>query len=120
MSRSGRIIYAVDSQALFPYKAGARRLCESTTIPKTQAPKEITMPRPNHPTRQQLRYRRLFIYSIIAIALVSTLSTFGCGKMSGGSSLHVKSATTGEKDLVAKSGYAFAVTKSFTDINGKI
>ena len=31
----------------------------------------------------------------------------------------MKSATTGEKDLAIKSGFAFAVTKTFTDVNGK-
>jgi hypothetical protein len=40
--------------------------------------------------------------------------------MGGASSLHLKSAVTGEKDVSVKSSYAFAVTKSFTDINGKI
>jgi len=40
--------------------------------------------------------------------------------MSGSNSIHVKSATTGEKDLPVKSSYAFAVTKTFTDINNKI
>src|ERR1043166_7014740 len=44
----------------------------------------------------------------------------GCGNGAGGNSLHVKSAATGEKDLAIKSSYAFAVTKTFTDINNKI
>jgi len=50
---------------------------------------------------------------------MTALAMSGCGA-GGGNSLHIKSATTGEKDLSAKSGYAFAVTKSFTDVNGKI
>ena len=78
------------------------------------------MPRYNLRTRQQFSQRRLSIFSIAAIALISTLSIFGCGKMGGGNSIHVKSATTGEKDLPVKSSYAFAVTKTFTDINNKI
>ena len=40
--------------------------------------------------------------------------------MGGGNSMHVKSAATSDKDLPVKSSYAFAVTKSFTDINNKI
>ena len=40
--------------------------------------------------------------------------------MGGANSIHVKSATAGDKDLLVKSSYAFAVTKTFTDINGKI
>ena len=78
------------------------------------------MPRYNHRTRQQSNRRRLAIYSIAAIALISALSSFGCGKAGGGNSIHVKSATTGNKDLPVKSSYAFAVTKTFTDINNKI
>ena len=78
------------------------------------------MPRHNQRTRQHLNERRLYVYSIAAIALISALSIFGCGKMGGGNSIHVKSATTGEKDLPVKSSYAFAVTKTFTDINNKI
>ena len=48
------------------------------------------------------------------------LLLFGCGKVTGGNSIHVKSPTTGEKDLAIKSGYAFPVTKTFTDVNNKI
>jgi hypothetical protein len=44
----------------------------------------------------------------------------GCGKSAGGDSIHVKSTATGEKDLAIKSSYAYAVTKTFTDINNKI
>jgi len=39
---------------------------------------------------------------------------------SGSASVHVKSSATGERDFAPKSSYAFAVTKSFTDINGKM
>jgi len=78
------------------------------------------MPRHKHRISQQLNHRRLSIYSILAIALISTLSVFGCGKMGGGNSIHVKSATTGDKDLPVKSSYAFAVTKTFTDVTGKM
>jgi len=78
------------------------------------------MPRHNHRSGQQFDRRQLFVFSILAIALIGTLSIFGCGKMGGANSIHVKSATTGYKDLPVKSSYAFAVTKTFTDINGKI
>ena len=79
------------------------------------------MPRHNHRTLQHLNERRLYVYSIAAIALISALSIFGCAKLGGGAnSIRVKSATTGEKDLPVKSSYAFAVTKTFTDINNKI
>ena len=57
-----------------------------------------------------------FIVSLFAFA---ALLFAGCGK-SVGSGLHVKSASTGEKDLPVKTSYAFAVTKSFTDASGKI
>jgi len=57
----------------------------------------------------------LFLFTI-AFSLVFA----GCGKGVGGNSLHIKSAATGEKDFANKSSYAFAVTKTFTDINNKI
>ena len=78
------------------------------------------MPRHHHRTRQHINRRQFFLFSIATIAVISTLSIFGCGKMTGSNALHVKSATTGDKDLAIKSGYAFAVTKTFTDVNGKI
>jgi hypothetical protein len=59
----------------------------------------------------------LFLVSLIAAI---ALSMAGCGKGGGGNSLHVKSPATGEKEMPLKSSYAFAVTKSFTDIAGKI
>ena len=63
--------------------------------------------------------RRSFISIFIAIG-IATLSFSACSKGSGGNSLHVKSAASGDKELPVKSGYAYAVTKSFTDINQKI
>lgn len=78
------------------------------------------MPRHNHRIRQRFNRRQFFFLSIAAIALVGTLSIFGCGKMGGGNSIHVKYATTGDKDLPVKSSYAFAVTKTFTDVAGKM
>lgn len=60
-----------------------------------------------------------FIFPSVLIIFALALLLSGCSK-GGGSGLHVKSPAVGEKDVVAKSGYAFAVTKSFTDINQKI
>ena len=60
------------------------------------------------------------VVRILIFAISTVLGLAGCSKSSGGNAIHVKSATTGEKDLAIKSGYAFPVTKSFTDINGKI
>lgn len=59
-------------------------------------------------------------FTIVALALAGALFLAGCDKSSGGSGIHVKSPATGEKDMAVKSGYAFAVTKTFTDINNKI
>jgi hypothetical protein len=64
--------------------------------------------------------RQLFVFTIPAVAMMTALAMSGCGKGGGSNGLHVKSAITGEKDLAIKSGYAFPVTKTFTDINGKI
>jgi hypothetical protein len=62
---------------------------------------------------------RRFTLGLALIVLASTLFVSACSK-SGGSGLHVKSPATGEKDIAVKSSYAFAVTKTFTDINNKI
>ena len=63
---------------------------------------------------------RSFFISILIAVSIAALSLSGCSKGGGGNSLHVKSPAAGEKDLALKSGYAYAVTKSFTDINQKI
>ena len=63
--------------------------------------------------------RRLCISFCLAVSVVA-LSLSACSKGSSSNSLHVKSPAGGEKDLAVKSGYAFAVTKSFTDINQKV
>src|ERR1700716_4216191 len=61
--------------------------------------------------------RQLFLAScLIALALFFG----GCGKGAGGNSMQLKSPVTGDKDMPVKSGYAFAVTKTFTDTSGKI
>ncbi|MGZ5484233.1 MAG: hypothetical protein ACXWID_19940 [Pyrinomonadaceae bacterium] len=65
--------------------------------------------------RTLANYRVSFFIVIVAVAL----SLASCSN-SGGNSLHVKSPAAGDKDLAIKSGYAYAVTKSFTDINQKI
>jgi len=72
------------------------------------------MPRLLEQHRATTRFALLFSLFVITGLLLS-----GCSQ-TGGSGLHVKSAATGEKDLAVKSGYAFAVTKTFTDTEGKI
>lgn len=59
-------------------------------------------------------------FACCLIAIGSALLFAGCGKSAGANSIHVKSTATGEKDLAIKSSYAYAVTKTFTDINNKI
>ena len=68
---------------------------------------------PLHPSR------RSFISILVAVS-IAALALFGCSKGSGGNSIHVKSAASGDKELPVKSSYAYPVTKSFTDINQKI
>lgn len=63
---------------------------------------------------------RSIVFPLCLIALAFTLFMAGCSKGAGGNGLHVKSPATGEKDLAVKSGYAFAVTKTFTDTSNKI
>ena len=72
------------------------------------------MPRPPHHSRLS----QTFTLASCLVALALLLSA--CGKTAGGNAVHVKSNVTAEKDLAIKSAYAFPVTKSFTDINGKL
>jgi hypothetical protein len=62
--------------------------------------------------------RRLGV-SLVMLVLC-TLAVQSCGKTASSNLVHIKSSLTGEKDLAIKSGYTFAITKSFTDINGKM
>ena len=64
---------------------------------------------------------RTFLRQIIFTSCLIAFALFigGCGKGAGGS-MQVKSPATGDKDLAVKSGYAFAVTKSFTDTANNI
>ena len=55
----------------------------------------------------------------LAIAIFA-IAQAGCGKTASTNALHIKSGTTGEKDVAIKAGYAFPVTKSFTDVNQKL
>ena len=55
----------------------------------------------------------------VSCLLTLTLFVGGCSKNGGGNML-VKSPATGEKELPQKSGYAFAVNKTFTDTSGNI
>ena len=66
-------------------------------------------------------FERTFLRRIIfALGLIALALFVGSCSKGGGGGLHVKSAATGEKDLATRSGYAFAVTKTFTDAAGKM
>lgn len=67
-----------------------------------------------------LNLSRRLVTSLSIAMLAGVVLTSGCSKGSGGNNLHVKSAASGDQDLDVKSSYAFAVTKSFTDINQNI
>ena len=54
------------------------------------------------------------------LVLAGALLLESCSKSVGTNSLNVKSAATGDKVFVLKSGYTFPVTKTFTDAAGKI
>lgn len=71
-------------------------------------------------SRSKHRFNRSVSVTLAVLAMSTLLALGGCGKSAGGNAIHIKSATTGEKDLAIKSGYAFPVTKTFTDINGKM
>jgi len=56
----------------------------------------------------------------LVATIVSAFLLIGCANSSGGNELHVKSAAAGDKDVVTKTAFADPVTKTFTDINGKM
>jgi len=56
-----------------------------------------------------------FLFVIIFALLI-----VGCSRTGGSTELHVKSAAAGDKDVATKSAFADPVTKTFTDINGKM
>lgn len=69
----------------------------------------------------RLSVNRKFIMTCAALGLLLCALLFqSCGQATSSNVVHVKSSATGEKDLAIKSGYAFAITKTFTDINGKM
>jgi hypothetical protein len=57
--------------------------------------------------------------NVLVTLFLFTLLFQGCGQTASSNIVHIKSSATGEKDLAIKSGYAFAITKSFSDLNGK-
>ncbi len=59
-------------------------------------------------------------FGVLLLIVISTLLIIGCGNNPGGNELHVKSAAAGDKDVVTKTAFADPVTKTFTDINGKM
>jgi len=71
---------------------------------------------------QTITPAKTFLRQIIFASSLMALAIFvgGCGKSGGGGNMQVKSPATGDKELPQKSGYAFAVIKSFTDTSGKI
>ncbi|HVS81236.1 MAG TPA: hypothetical protein VHE60_05845 [Pyrinomonadaceae bacterium] len=76
---------------------------------------------PRHRTLESIfAVTRPITFALVVLALASALLLAGCSKGAGGNSMHVKSTATGEKDMPVKSGYAFAVTKTFTDVAGKM
>ena len=77
------------------------------------------MSRNTHAAALGFNYRRLSSLPFVLV-IGAALIAAGCSKGAGGNSLHVKSAAVGERDVPIKSSYAFAVTKSFTDVTGKM
>jgi hypothetical protein len=74
----------------------------------------MNMPQTLIPAKTWIR-QIIFFSCLLTCALIAS----ACGS-AGGGGLHLKSPATGDKDLIEKAGYAFAVTKTFTDVSGKI
>ena len=65
------------------------------------------------PFKRSLEKTALALCSLLALVLLMACND------GGANGLHIKSSATGDKDLPVKSSYAFAVTKTFTDVAGK-
>ena len=65
------------------------------------------------PFKRSLEKTAFALCSLLALVLLTACND------GGANGLHIKSSATGDKDLQVKSSYAFAVTKTFTDIAGK-
>lgn len=59
-------------------------------------------------------------WALPLLLLAVSLLLAGCSKAGGGSALHLKAPGMTEQDMPVKSGGAFAVTKTFTDVNRNI
>ena len=59
-------------------------------------------------------------FLLCVFTLAGALVLAGCSKSAGSNSMQLKSPATGDKEMPLKSGYAFAVTKTFTNTAGKI
>jgi hypothetical protein len=57
-------------------------------------------------------------FVLCLLALVGVLFLASCSKSASGNSVQLKSPATGDKEMPLKSGYAFAVTKTFTNTAG--
>ena len=74
------------------------------------------MPQTITPPARKLFRQTIFVSCLLALTLIVA----GCSKSAGGGNMLVKSPATGERELPQKSGYAFAINKTFTDTSGKI
>jgi hypothetical protein len=77
------------------------------------------MPQP-HALQRRVAFNGPVTLALASIAVVLALFSASCSSGTGGSGLQLKSPATGEKNLLQKSGYAFAVNKTFTDTSGRI
>jgi hypothetical protein len=71
---------------------------------------------------QTITPAKTFIRQIVLPLSLVALAIFGsgCSSNGGGGNMLVKSPATGEKEMQQKSGYTFAVIKTFTDASGKM
>lgn len=58
--------------------------------------------------------------SVVLFFLILALLPAGCGKSAGANSMKLKWPGMDNKEMPVKSSYAYAVTKTFTDINNNI
>ena len=73
----------------------------------------------NQPGFARVNFPNLHLVATISLLALFVVLT-GCSKSAGGNSMNLKWPGMNQKEMPVKSSYAFAVTKTFTDINQKI
>ena len=69
---------------------------------------------------RRIRFQHQAESLLLQLSITAVLLLSACSNQSGDNTLQIKSPGTGAKNEQVKSGYAYPITKSFTDPSGKL